>query len=136
MTDGILVIIDHIFKNIWTNFSCFQNAKWWYWNNHCMTSQSVKLVNSSNVYDIVTIDIIRAIFLEMFKQRGQVLIETASSRSTLTNIGIEKRSADITKNNEKIIQFSKKILMSKWVLIPLNESWKRNGKRERRNFKK
>ena len=56
----------------------------------------------NDVNKIVTIETINSIFQEIFKQQEQGLIETKSA-STLTNDRIDELSADITKNNEKLI---------------------------------
>lgn len=45
----------------------------------------------------------------MFKQQEQALIETVNSASTLISVRIDKLSADITKNSEKLIQLSKDV---------------------------
>ena len=45
----------------------------------------------------------------MFKQQEQALIESVNSASTLINVRIDKLSADITKNSEKLIQLSKDV---------------------------
>ena len=45
----------------------------------------------------------------MFKQQDQALIETVNSASTLISVRIDKLSADITKNSEKLIQLSKDV---------------------------
>ena len=45
----------------------------------------------------------------MFKQQEQALIETVNSAPTLISVRIDKLSADITKNSEKLIQLSKDV---------------------------
>ena len=78
------------------------------WKN---VKESAETGNDAN--DVATTEPIKNIFQETFKQQEQVSFETVIFASTLTNIRIEKVSADITKKNEKIVNYPKRILMFK-----------------------
>ena len=78
------------------------------WKN---VKESAETGNDAN--DVVNTEPIKTIFQETFRQQEPTSFETVNFSSTFTNIRIEKLSADITKNNEKIINYPKKILMFK-----------------------
>ena len=82
--------------------------------------------------DVVTVEPIKTIPQEIFKQKEQVLIETTSFASTLPNVRIQKLSADIAKNNEKLICAQTGIDTSQQILDEKLKELNKNLKREKR----
>ena len=74
----------------------------YYYDKTRERGSSATIGNDAN--EVVTIETKATIFQEMFKQQQQVLIETVNSAATLTNVRINKLSAGVAKNSEKLIQ--------------------------------
>ena len=72
--------------------------------NATKTNDAAEMGHDSN--DVITIDIIKSIFQEMFQQQEKILTETVKSASLVTNQRIDKLSSDITVNNEKLIKLT------------------------------